>query len=129
LAVHPESWAAKLPQLFPTHEVEKIDRYHYLCRNLKFDWRKNVAADYYYHLAASAWALLGNQENAAKYLQAALDQGWSDFARTIAQEEFVLLHEAPIWKEILAQNDSAVTNEQLSIHRWEHIEDSKINPI
>jgi len=29
LAVHPETWEAKLPELIPTHEVEKNERYHY----------------------------------------------------------------------------------------------------
>jgi RimJ/RimL family protein N-acetyltransferase len=46
LAVHPESWEAKLPELIPTHEVEKIERYHYLCHNLRFDWRQNVPEGY-----------------------------------------------------------------------------------
>jgi len=32
LAVHPETWEAKLPELIPTHEADKIPRYHYLCR-------------------------------------------------------------------------------------------------
>ena len=46
LAVHPETWEAKLPELIPTHEVEKIERYHYLCRNLKLDWRSNIPEGY-----------------------------------------------------------------------------------
>ena len=46
LAVHPETWEAKLPELIPTYEVEKLDRYHYLCHALKFDWRANLPADY-----------------------------------------------------------------------------------
>jgi RimJ/RimL family protein N-acetyltransferase len=47
LAVHPESWAAKLPVLIPTHELEKVRRYHYLCKALKFDWRGNLPGGYH----------------------------------------------------------------------------------
>ena len=276
LAVHPEAWEAKLPELVPTHQVEKNDRYHYLCRTVKFDWRNNmpegytihrvdqallddaqfvfsgplgewmdlaemwwtvenllskgvsfcvvqghevvswctcdcvagdqidvgiithpahrrrglaavaVAAtvehclshgfsavgwhcnaqnigswktaekvgfernreyayyyyvydaidhlaelgwyyyrrgeyaktvqyyqqvferrdenpDYYYHLAASAWALLGNGEQALKYLRAAVDHGWTNVEWTKQQEEFSILHGAPEWDAVLAQ--------------------------
>ncbi len=46
LAVHPETWEAKLPKLIPTHGVEKIERYQYLCRALKFDWRNNIPEEY-----------------------------------------------------------------------------------
>lgn len=46
LAVHPDTWEAKLPKLIPTHEVEKIERYHYLCRELKFDWRNHIPKGY-----------------------------------------------------------------------------------
>ena len=46
LAVHPDTWEAKLPALIPTYEVEKIERYHYLCRAVKFDWRKYVPEGY-----------------------------------------------------------------------------------
>jgi len=46
LAVHPDSWEARLPELIPTHEVEKLERYHYLCDALKFDWRKNLPEGY-----------------------------------------------------------------------------------
>ena len=46
LAVHPEGWEAKLPELIPTHEVEKNKRYHYLCRTLSFDWCSNIPEGY-----------------------------------------------------------------------------------
>jgi GNAT superfamily N-acetyltransferase len=49
LAVHPETWEAKLPELIPTHEVEKNERYHYLCRTVKFDWRNHVPEGYTVH--------------------------------------------------------------------------------
>jgi len=46
LAVHPETWEARLPELIPTYEIEKLERYHYLCRKLKFDWPNNIQAGY-----------------------------------------------------------------------------------
>ena len=46
LAVHPETWEARLPELIPTHEIEKNERYHHLCRSLAFDWRANLPAGY-----------------------------------------------------------------------------------
>ena len=46
LAVHPETWEVKLPKLIPTHEVEKVERYQYLCDALKFDWRNNIPEEY-----------------------------------------------------------------------------------
>jgi RimJ/RimL family protein N-acetyltransferase len=46
LAVHPEAWEAKLPELIPTHEVEKLERYHYLCRQVRFDWRSHIPEGY-----------------------------------------------------------------------------------
>jgi RimJ/RimL family protein N-acetyltransferase len=276
LAVHPETWEAKLPELIPTHEVVKIKRYHYLCRTLRFDWRTNlpegfsvrrvtqsllhgnevlfpevvrewmdieevwwreenylskgasfvvlcedevvawctpdcvaddridvgifvhpahrrqglatiaVAAtvdyclshgfnavgwhcnadnigswktaekvgfernreyayyyyiydqvdhlaelgwyyyrqgeyaktiryyeqvfalraenpDYYYHLAASTWALLGNKEKAIQYLHAAVDSGWMHIEWTKQQEEFIILHDMPEWGVVLSR--------------------------
>ncbi len=59
--------------------------------------------DYYYHLAASAWALLGNREQALKYLLAALDHGWTNVEWTSQQEEFRILHSTPEWRTILAR--------------------------
>jgi RimJ/RimL family protein N-acetyltransferase len=46
LAVHPAAWEDKLPELIPTHEVEKLDRYHYLCCQVPFDWRQHVSEGY-----------------------------------------------------------------------------------
>ncbi len=47
LAVHPQSWEERLPELIPTHEVEINERYHYLCRELKFDWRNHIPEEYF----------------------------------------------------------------------------------
>ena len=49
LAVHPQTWENRLPELIPTHEVEKLDRYHYLCHALKLDWRTNLPDGYQIH--------------------------------------------------------------------------------
>jgi len=46
LAVHPQTWETRLPALIPTHEVEKNERYHYLCRTVKYDWRANIPGGY-----------------------------------------------------------------------------------
>jgi RimJ/RimL family protein N-acetyltransferase len=46
LAVYPEAWETRLPDLIPTHEMEKLERYHYLCRELAFDWRAALPAGY-----------------------------------------------------------------------------------
>jgi RimJ/RimL family protein N-acetyltransferase len=46
LAVYPEAWEARLPELISTHEVEKLKRYHYLCRELAFDWRAALPPGY-----------------------------------------------------------------------------------
>jgi RimJ/RimL family protein N-acetyltransferase len=49
LAVHPQSWEAKLPQLIPTHQADVLPRYHYLCREVKLNWRDHLPAGYTVH--------------------------------------------------------------------------------
>jgi RimJ/RimL family protein N-acetyltransferase len=46
LAVTPPQWEARLPKMIPTHEVEKLPRYHYLCQELAFDWRAHLPVGY-----------------------------------------------------------------------------------
>ena len=46
LAVDPGTWEARLPELIPTHEVEKLERYHYLCCGVRFDWRRHIPEEY-----------------------------------------------------------------------------------
>lgn len=46
LAVHPQDWEIRLPELTPTHEAVKMERYHYLCRALKVDWRAHLPEGY-----------------------------------------------------------------------------------
>jgi hypothetical protein len=59
--------------------------------------------DYYYHLAASAWAHLENEGQALKYLGEAVSAGWAHHEWTQAQEEFKILHGNPAWDAVLAQ--------------------------
>jgi RimJ/RimL family protein N-acetyltransferase len=63
--------------------------------------------DYYYHLTASAWAYLGNEGQALKYLREAVQAGWSHVEWTQAQEEFKILHGNPTWNTVLAQMEQA----------------------
>ncbi len=46
LAVHPDTWQQKLPDLIPDHEIEKINRYHYICDQLNFEWRDLIPEGY-----------------------------------------------------------------------------------
>ena len=62
--------------------------------------------DYYYHLAASAWAILGNKEKALKYLHAAADCGWAQVEWTKQQEKFSILHGTPEWDTVLARMEN-----------------------
>ncbi len=49
LAVHPPSWEVRLPELIPTHEIEQLDYYYLVCRELKFDWRSHLPEGYAVH--------------------------------------------------------------------------------
>jgi len=55
----------------------------------------------YYHLAARAWAALGDSETALKYLDKAIGKGWTDLEETKKCEEFTRLHETAGWKRLL----------------------------
>ena len=46
LAVHPEAWEARLPELIPAYEAVKLPRYHYLCRRVALDWRSSLPEGY-----------------------------------------------------------------------------------
>lgn len=46
LAVHPLTWESKLSELIPTHQAERIERYHYVCRSVRLDWRKHIPGGY-----------------------------------------------------------------------------------
>lgn len=60
LAVHPQAWETKLPEFIPTHEVVKMERYHYLCRALKFNWHAHLPEGY--RIQRIDRALLNNPE-------------------------------------------------------------------
>jgi RimJ/RimL family protein N-acetyltransferase len=60
--------------------------------------------DYYYHLTASAWALLSNKEKTVRYLQAALDHGWAHLEWTKEQKEFCIIHDTPVWQRVTETN-------------------------
>jgi len=104
----------------PIDHLAELGWYHYR----QGEYRKTVqyyeqvfaqresTPDYYYHLAASAWALLGNRGQALKYLSAAVDHGWADAEFTGEQEEFEMLHDAPEWTVILARMQSKQLQEQ-----------------
>lgn len=59
--------------------------------------------DYYYHLAALAWAQLENPAKALHYLGAAADHGWAHAEWTRQQEAFAILHGMPAWDAVLAR--------------------------
>jgi GNAT superfamily N-acetyltransferase len=49
LAVHPEAWEARLPELIPTHQAFLLPHYYYSCREVRFDWRRRVPKGYTVH--------------------------------------------------------------------------------
>ncbi len=57
----------------------------------------------YYHLAARAWAALGDQHTAFKYLNTAVDKGWTNIELTKRCIEFPIFHETQEWKNLLAR--------------------------
>ncbi|MBN1659479.1 MAG: GNAT family N-acetyltransferase [Anaerolineae bacterium] len=67
--------------------------------------------DYYYHIAALAWARLQDRGKALGYLQAAADHGWRHAAWTRGQEELRILHGTPEWEAILARMEAASGSE------------------
>jgi RimJ/RimL family protein N-acetyltransferase len=46
LAVEPEGWEARLPEVIPTHPPDKLPRYLYLCQEVKLDWREQIPEGY-----------------------------------------------------------------------------------
>ena len=60
LAVHPATWKARLPELIPTHEAEKVTSYHYRCREVNFDWRAHLPEGHTVHRIDST--LLGRSD-------------------------------------------------------------------
>ena len=56
---------------------------------------------YYYHLAAAAWAALGEKKTAFMYLKAAVEHGWKSAEATRKMKEFAGLHEDVVFDEVL----------------------------
>jgi GNAT superfamily N-acetyltransferase len=54
-----------------------------------------------YYDTAQAWAVLGDSENALKYLRIAAKNGWSAVDATEQTPEFQILHDSPQWKDII----------------------------
>jgi RimJ/RimL family protein N-acetyltransferase len=73
---------------------------------------REVNPDYYYHLAASAWALIGNGEKALAHLKLATESGWNNAAYTQEQEEFSILHALEEWEVVLAQMEANRESQQ-----------------
>ena len=46
LAVHPEAWEARLPELIPTYDALRLPRYQYLCRRVALDWQSSLPEGY-----------------------------------------------------------------------------------
>jgi RimJ/RimL family protein N-acetyltransferase len=46
LAVEPDSWEARLPEIIPGHPPDKLPRYLYLCKEVKPDWHEQVPDGY-----------------------------------------------------------------------------------
>ncbi len=57
--------------------------------------------NYLYHLAARAWAALGDRDKALEYLGAAAEREWSDVEHTRECQEFRDLHDAQEWAVVL----------------------------
>lgn len=47
LAVTPDDWTSKLPELIPTHEADPLPRTLYLCRDVALDWRAALPDGYH----------------------------------------------------------------------------------
>jgi len=67
--------------------------------------------DYYYHLAALAFAAVGDTEWALYYLREAADHGWAALEMTKQQAHFAILHGTPAWEAVLHRIQENATGE------------------
>lgn len=81
---------------FQRGELDKTRRYY----EQVFD-RRQDNPDYYYHLAAVAWAAVEDQEKTLTYLKEAALHGWHHADYTERQACFDFLRTSPEWKRIL----------------------------
>jgi RimJ/RimL family protein N-acetyltransferase len=49
LSVYPPTWEYKLPELIPTHEPDRLLRYHYQCRQMEYDYYNYLLEGYSVH--------------------------------------------------------------------------------
>lgn len=63
----------------------------------------------YYHLAARAWAALGNRTAAFRCLKAAINEGWTEINSIKSCEEFECLHDTREWKDVLVRLQKSET--------------------
>lgn len=87
--------------------ANRYDNTHLLVTKFKdcfLFYRDTVGFDvlYYYKLAISAWAALGDQIMALNYLQQVVDRGWSAVGTTQEEPHFQIMHDLPEWATILA---------------------------
>ena len=64
------------------------------------EWMPGVMR-WYYHLAARAWAALGEGETSLEYLEKAIEKGWTDLEGIVNCEELRNLHKTPGWNKVL----------------------------
>jgi len=83
---------------FQRGEYERTRNYYEQLFNQR---RENP--DYYYHLAAVAWAEVGDAGKTLAYLRKAADRGWSAYEFTARQDRFKFVHETAEWQTILNQ--------------------------
>jgi RimJ/RimL family protein N-acetyltransferase len=83
---------------FKRGAVEKTVRYYE-----QVFARREDNPDYYYHLAAAAWARLGKVDQALQHLHRAVEAGWPGVEDTRQSPAFIILHDHAEWPGLLAR--------------------------
>jgi len=96
LAVHPEAWEGILPDLIPTHQADILPRYHYLCRELRFNWRDHLPEGYTVYRIDQD--LLGNPAlSIPEDMPNGIQASWADLDYFVAKGAgFCVLHQNQI---------------------------------
>jgi hypothetical protein len=55
----------------------------------------------YYHLAARVKAAIGDDEKAIKYLEKAIEKGWTNLDSTMSCKEFNRLIKSKAWQKVI----------------------------
>lgn len=58
---------------------------------------------FYYHLAARAKAAIGDDEGAIKYMEKAIEKGWTNLDSTMSCREFNRLKESQAWRKVISK--------------------------